>query len=57
VVSQADLLEVVDALRTRRRVADFLNGRNKQRDQNGDDRDDHQQFNQGKARSPAFTVR
>src|SRR6185437_14641684 len=41
-----ELLQVVLALRPRRRLADFLHGRQEQADQNGDDRDYHQQFDQ-----------
>ena len=47
---QADLLEVVLALRRAGRFACGLHRREKQRDQNADDRDDHQQFNE---REPA----
>ena len=43
-----DLLEVVAALSSPRRLARLLNGRQQQCNQNSDDRDDHQQFDQSK---------
>ena len=54
VAGEADLLEVVGALDTGRGVADFLHGRQQHRDQDGDDGDDHQQFDQrGTPTAPA----
>ena len=47
---QAKLFEIVLALGPPRRLA-RLNRRQQQRDQNADDRDDHQQLNQGEAAS------
>jgi len=49
VQGQADLLEVVDALRPPGRLACGLDRRQQQRDQDGDDGDDHQQLDQGEA--------
>ena len=46
---QADLLEVVRALGTSRRLAGGLDGGQEQRDQDGDDRDHHQQLDQREA--------
>ncbi len=46
VQGQSDLLEVVFALRPASRLASRLHGWHKQRDENGDDGDDHQQLNQ-----------
>ena len=43
---QADLLEIVAALRSAGRFARRLHRGQKQRDQNADDRDHHQQFDQ-----------
>jgi hypothetical protein len=42
----AELLEVVLALQARGRLADLLDGGDQQADQDGDDRDDHQQLDQ-----------
>jgi hypothetical protein len=39
---QADLLDIIDALRARRRFANLLHRRHQKRDQNADDRDDDQ---------------
>ena len=47
---QGDLLEVVGALGTPCRLAGGLHGRQEQRDQDGDDRDDDQQFDQREIR-------
>ena len=49
VQGEADLLEVVDALGTPGRLARRLHGGQQQGDQHGDDRDDHQQFDQREA--------
>jgi len=49
VESEGDLLEVVGALRPRRRLANPLHRRHEQGDQDGDDRDHHQEFDEGKA--------
>ena len=49
---QTDLLEIVDALRTTRRLSGRLHGWQQQRDQNGDDRDHHQEFNQRETATP-----
>ena len=46
---QADLLEIVRALGTPRGLARGLDGRQEQRDQDGDDRDHHQQLDQREA--------
>ncbi len=46
---QPQLLQVVDALSAAGRLASGLNRRQKQRDQNGNDCNDDQQFNQGEA--------
>ena len=43
---QDNLLEIVPALGSSGRFAGLLNRRKEQRDKNGDNRDDHQQFNQ-----------
>ena len=43
---EADLLEVVGALREPGRLAGRLHRRQQQRDQDADDRDDHQQLDQ-----------
>ena len=50
---QADLLQVVDALRPARRLTRRLNGGQEQTDQHGDDRDHHQQLDQGEPPSAA----
>ena len=47
----ADLLEVVGALSAAGRFASRLHGGKKQRDEYGDDGDDHQQFDQGETGS------
>jgi len=47
---QPDLLQVVLALRAGRGFADLLDSRQEQADENGDDRDHHQQLDQ---REPA----
>ncbi len=49
VQGQANLLEIVDALRACSGLADFLNGRQEQADEDGNDGDDHQQLDQRKA--------
>jgi hypothetical protein len=49
VQSQADLLHVVHATSTARRLANFLNGREKQRDQQSDDGDDDEQLHEREA--------
>ena len=46
---QPQLLQVVDALSAAGRLAGGLNRRQEQRNQDGDDCDDDQQFNQGEA--------
>jgi hypothetical protein len=46
---QGKLLEVVGALRSPRRLARGLHGRQQQRDEDANDGNYHQQFNQGKA--------
>ena len=51
VQGEADLLEVVDALRPPRRLPRRLNRRQQQGDQDGNDRDDDQQFDQSEAAS------
>ena len=48
---QADLLEVVDALRASRRFASGLHRWQQKRDQDSDDGDDHQEFDQSEASS------
>ena len=45
-IPQADLLQIVLALRASRGFAGLLDSRQQQRDQNCDDRDDYQQFDQ-----------
>ena len=49
--SQADLLEVVGALSPPGRLTGRLHGGQQQGDQNRDDRDHHQQFDQGESAS------
>src|SRR5438105_3750202 len=49
---QANLLEVVGALRARGRFAYLLHRRQKQADQDGNDGDHHQQLDQGKSVPP-----
>ena len=49
--AQADLLEVVDALGAAGGLAGRLHRRQQQADQHGDDRDHHQQLDQGEART------
>jgi hypothetical protein len=44
--SQTNLLEIVFALSTTSGLASLLNRRKQKRDQNGDDRDNHQKFDQ-----------
>ena len=48
---QRDLLEVVDALRAARGLARRLDGRQEERDQDGDDRDHDQKLDQCEAAS------
>jgi hypothetical protein len=48
----ADLLEVVAALRACRRLARLLHRRHQEADQDRDDRDHDEQFNQGEADAP-----
>ena len=55
VQSQADLLEVVDALGASGRLACRLNGRQEQGDENGDDGDDYEEFNQRESSTPFGT--
>ena len=52
---QAHLFEVVAALRAPRRFPRLLHGRQQQRDQDGDNRDDDQQFDEGEAQSYSIT--
>src|SRR5262249_53347087 len=49
VASQRQLFQVVLALHAVRGFANLLNGWQQQADQNGNDGDDHQQFDQGEA--------
>ena len=51
---QADLLQIVAALHAVRGFPDLLDGRQQQADQDGDDRDHHQQLNE---REPAASSR
>ena len=51
---QADLLEIVFALRAASGLASLLNGRQEQGNQDGDDRDHHQQLDE---REPALQLR
>ena len=53
----ADLLEIVLALRAARRFAGRLNRRQQQGDQDADDRDHDQQFDERKARALQSRVR
>ena len=53
---QANLLEVVLALRAGRGLADFLDGGQQQADEDGDDRDDHQQFDEREPGSTAHVI-
>ena len=46
--SKSDLLEIVGALCTPGRLAGRLHRRQQKRDENGNDGDDHQQFDQRK---------
>ena len=48
----AHLVEIVAALRCARGLADFLDGGDEQADQDGDDRDHHQQLDQREGPSP-----
>src|SRR6516225_11922016 len=48
---QADLLQVVDALGSRRRLTHFLDGGDQKCDQNRNDGDDDQEFNQREPRA------
>jgi hypothetical protein len=52
VQAQADLLEVVGALGAGGCLAHFLDGGHEQGDQDGDDRDHHQEFDQGESLTP-----
>src|SRR6185312_9923138 len=52
--AKADLLEIVLTLRTSRRFAHFLHGRQQQADQDGDDRDNDQQFDQSESGVQVF---
>ena len=45
---QSQLLEIIAALHPSRRLAGRLHRRQQQRNQNPDDRDDHQEFHQRK---------
>jgi hypothetical protein len=47
---QANLLEIVLALAAARRFASSLHGRQKQRDEDTDDRNDDEQFDKSEAR-------
>jgi hypothetical protein len=51
--SNADLLQVVLALRSRRRFTHLLHSGKQQADQDGDDRDDDEQFDQRETDSTA----
>jgi hypothetical protein len=44
---EADLFQVIGALRAAGRLAGGLHGRQQERDENGDDGDHHQQLDQG----------
>ena len=46
---EAQLFQVVSAFNAVRRLADFLDGGEEQADQDGDDGDDDEQLNEGKA--------
>jgi len=48
VEGERQLLEMVATLSPMRSLASRLNGRKQQGDQHANDRDDHQQFHQGK---------
>jgi hypothetical protein len=50
----ADLLQVVRALISPRRLARGLHGRQQQGDEDGDDRNDHQQLDQREARATSL---
>ena len=52
--SQADLLEVVRALRLAGRLPRALNGGQEKADERGDDRDHHEQFDEREARRPSL---
>jgi hypothetical protein len=56
VQGDADLLQIVPALRLRRGLAHLLHGRHQQRDQHGDDGDHHQQLDQGESVSPRHEI-
>ena len=56
VQGQADLLEVVDALGAAGGLAGRLHGRQQQADQDGDDRDHHQQLDQREAPSSSGLI-
>ncbi len=51
---ETDLLEVVGATDPPRGLSGRLNGRQQQRDQDGDDRDHHQELDQCETRTPHF---
>ena len=51
---EPDLLQVVHALDPPRRLAGRLNGRQQQGDQDGDDRDHHQELDQREAGTAAI---
>jgi hypothetical protein len=52
---QADLLQIVAALQSSRRLARRLHRRKQQRNENADDRNDDQKFNQRKRLPPRKT--
>jgi hypothetical protein len=52
---QGDLLEVIRALRTRRRLPDFLDRGHQKADQDRDDGNHHQELDQREAIPPATT--
>src|SRR5262249_44828671 len=54
---QTQLLDVVGALRTCRRLTHLLHGGHQKADQDGDNGDDHQQLDQGEGTSLRKTVR
>ena len=54
VQSQADLLEIIDALNSPGRLAGRLHGRKQQRDQNRDDRDHDQKLDQRESTANAL---
>ncbi len=54
---QGQLVQIVTALHARRRLADLLHGRQEQANEDGNDGDDHQQFDQREGRAASAQMR